>query len=31
MIASGHPKELLAHSHDPRVIRFLTRGEKENS
>ncbi len=29
MIASGHPKELLAHSDDPRVHRFLTRGEKE--
>ena len=29
MIASGSPKELLAHSHDPRVHRFLTRGEEE--
>ena len=29
MIASGHPKELLAHSDDPRVHRFLTRGKKE--
>ena len=29
MIASGNPKELLAHSDDPRVHRFLTRGEKE--
>ncbi len=27
MIASGDPKELLAHSTDPRVQRFLTRGE----
>jgi phospholipid/cholesterol/gamma-HCH transport system ATP-binding protein len=26
-IASGHPRELLAHSRDPRVRRFLTRGE----
>jgi phospholipid/cholesterol/gamma-HCH transport system ATP-binding protein len=25
-IASGHPRELLAHSRDPRVRRFLTRG-----
>lgn len=30
MIAGGNPKELLAHSQDPRVIRFLTRGEKES-
>ncbi|HZD40653.1 MAG TPA: ATP-binding cassette domain-containing protein [Terriglobales bacterium] len=30
MIASGDPKELLAHSKDPRVLRFLTRGEKES-
>jgi phospholipid/cholesterol/gamma-HCH transport system ATP-binding protein len=30
MIASGNPKELLAHSQDPRVIRFLTRAEKES-
>ena len=29
MIASGSPKELLAHSEDPRVRRFLTRGEEE--
>lgn len=29
MIASGDPTELLAHSQDPRVLRFLTRGEKE--
>jgi len=27
MTASGHPKELLAHSQDPNVRRFLTRGE----
>ena len=30
MIASGPPKQLLAESHDPKVIRFLTRGETEN-
>jgi phospholipid/cholesterol/gamma-HCH transport system ATP-binding protein len=30
LIASGDPKELLAHSKDPRVLRFLTRGEKES-
>jgi phospholipid/cholesterol/gamma-HCH transport system ATP-binding protein len=30
MIAGGDPKELLAHSQDPRVIRFLTRAEKES-
>jgi len=30
MIASGDPKELRAHSTDPRVLRFLTRGEKES-
>ncbi len=29
MIASGSPKELLAHSEDPRVRRFLTRGNEE--
>jgi phospholipid/cholesterol/gamma-HCH transport system ATP-binding protein len=28
MIAQGNPKKLLAESDDPRVIRFLTRGEK---
>ncbi len=27
MIATGNPKELRAHSDDPRVVRFLTRGE----
>jgi phospholipid/cholesterol/gamma-HCH transport system ATP-binding protein len=27
-IASGHPKQLLRESQDPRVINFLTRGEK---
>jgi phospholipid/cholesterol/gamma-HCH transport system ATP-binding protein len=27
MIAGGDPKELLAHSQDPKVRRFLTRGE----
>ncbi len=30
MIASGNPKQLLAESSDPKVIRFLTRGETEN-
>ena len=30
MIAGGNPKELLAHSQDPKVRRFLTRGEGEN-
>jgi phospholipid/cholesterol/gamma-HCH transport system ATP-binding protein len=30
MIACGDPKELLAHSRDPRVIRFLTRAERES-
>ena len=29
MIASGPPKQLLAESHDPKIIRFLTRGEME--
>lgn len=29
MIASGHPKDLLNHSKDPRVVKFLTRGEKQ--
>lgn len=29
MIASGDPKELLRSSSDPRVIKFLTRGERE--
>ena len=29
MIASGDPKELLRSSKDPRVIKFLTRGERE--
>ena len=28
MIAGGDPKELLAHPPDPKVYRFLTRGEK---
>lgn len=31
MIASGNPRELLRHSTDPRVIRFLTRGENSFS
>jgi phospholipid/cholesterol/gamma-HCH transport system ATP-binding protein len=30
MIASGPPKQLLAESKDPKVIRFLTRDETEN-
>src|SRR5262245_24281268 len=30
IIASGDPKELRAHSQDPKVLRFLTQGEKEN-
>ena len=29
MIASGHPKELLARSADPKVRRFLARGQEE--
>jgi phospholipid/cholesterol/gamma-HCH transport system ATP-binding protein len=29
MIASGDPKELLQTSTDPRILRFLTRGERE--
>jgi len=29
MIASGRPKDLLANSKDPKVIQFLTRGEKQ--
>jgi len=29
MIAGGHPKELLAHSTNPKVRRFLTRGKEE--
>ncbi|MGA2775000.1 MAG: ATP-binding cassette domain-containing protein [Candidatus Omnitrophota bacterium] len=28
IIASGNPKDLLTNSHDPKVIQFLTRGEK---
>jgi hypothetical protein len=28
MIASGHPKKLLAESLDPKVQSFLTRGEE---
>jgi phospholipid/cholesterol/gamma-HCH transport system ATP-binding protein len=30
MIASGSPKQLLTKSQDPKVIRFLTRGDTEN-
>ncbi len=29
IIAQGNPHDLLAHSTDPRVIRFLTRGKKQ--
>lgn len=29
MIAAGSPKDLLANSRDPRVIQFLTRGQKQ--
>jgi len=29
MIAAGSPRDLLANSKDPRVIQFLTRGEKQ--
>jgi phospholipid/cholesterol/gamma-HCH transport system ATP-binding protein len=29
MIATGNPEELLRSSRDPRIIRFLTRGERE--
>ena len=29
MIAEGNPRDLLAHSSDPRVVRFLTRGERQ--
>jgi phospholipid/cholesterol/gamma-HCH transport system ATP-binding protein len=29
VIASGRPKDLLANSKDPKVIQFLTRGEKQ--
>jgi phospholipid/cholesterol/gamma-HCH transport system ATP-binding protein len=31
MIASGPPKQLLAESHDPKVLRFLTRGGSESA
>jgi phospholipid/cholesterol/gamma-HCH transport system ATP-binding protein len=31
MIAGGDPKELLAHSQDMKVRRFLTRGEEERT
>jgi len=31
MIATGSPKDLLANSKDPRVIQFLTRGEKQGA
>jgi phospholipid/cholesterol/gamma-HCH transport system ATP-binding protein len=30
IIARGHPKEMLAHSSDPKVRAFLTRGEAES-
>jgi len=29
MIAAGNPRDLLANSNDPRVIQFLTRGQKQ--
>jgi len=29
LTAAGNPKDLLARSHDPNVIQFLTRGEKQ--
>jgi phospholipid/cholesterol/gamma-HCH transport system ATP-binding protein len=31
MIAGGDPNELLTHSHNPTVRRFLTRGEEERA
>ncbi|MDI6605868.1 MAG: ATP-binding cassette domain-containing protein [Candidatus Omnitrophota bacterium] len=31
MIATGNPRDLLNNSRDPRVIRFLTRGEKQGA
>ncbi|MFA5355970.1 MAG: ATP-binding cassette domain-containing protein [Candidatus Omnitrophota bacterium] len=31
MIAEGNPKELLANSDNPKVIQFLTRGEKQGA
>ncbi len=31
MIASGNPKEILANSKDPKVIQFLTRGERQGA
>jgi len=31
MIAEGNPKDLLDNSRDPRVVRFLTRGEKQGA
>lgn len=31
MIAGGNPKELLAHSNDPKVLSFLTRGESKRA
>ncbi|MFH0854960.1 MAG: ATP-binding cassette domain-containing protein [Candidatus Omnitrophota bacterium] len=31
VIAEGNPKDLLANSKDPRVIQFLTRGEKQGA
>lgn len=31
IIAEGNPKDLLANSNDPRVIQFLTRGEKQGA
>ena len=31
MIAEGNPRDLLAHSSDPRVVRFLTRGQRQGA
>lgn len=31
MVAIGNPKDLLANSRDPRVIQFLTRGERQGA
>ena len=31
MVAAGAPRDLLANSKDPKVIRFLTRGEKQGA
>ena len=31
MIAQGNPKQLLATTVDPKVLRFLTRGDTDNT